>query len=110
MHTHARGGGGFAWRSLAVGMVRGLAGSGALTALVLAELPSTASRLGYIVLFGAGSIAGMSALSGAVGVPLALVGRRVRARVADCRPSPASSQSCSSIAWALREQPIARKK
>jgi high-affinity nickel-transport protein len=82
-------------------MVHGLAGSGALTALVLAELPTTASRLGYIVLFGAGSVAGMSLLSGAVGVPLALVGRRDSARAA-----LAAVSGCISVAlgifWALR--------
>src|SRR5688572_23178969 len=48
-----------AWRPLAVGLVHGLAGSGALTALVFAQLPSTGARLAYIGLFGAGSIAGM---------------------------------------------------
>jgi len=102
MHTHARApSGGFAWRSLAVGMVHGLAGSGALTALVLAELPSTASRLVYIVLFGAGSIAGMSALSGAVGVPLALVGRRAYARVAVSAVAGVISVVLG-ITWALR--------
>src|SRR3954467_13882496 len=57
-------------RPLLVGAVHGLAGSGALTALVLATLPSTASRLIYMVLFGLGSTAGMAALSGVLGWPL----------------------------------------
>src|SRR3954471_22184085 len=57
-------------RPLLVGAVHGLAGSGALTALVLATLPSTASRLVYMVLFGLGSTAGMAALSGVLGWPL----------------------------------------
>ena len=39
-------------RPLLVGAVHGLAGSGALTALVVATLPSTATRLGYLALFG----------------------------------------------------------
>src|SRR3984893_17167103 len=38
-------------RPLLVGAVHGLAGSGALTALVLATLPSTAARLAYMTLF-----------------------------------------------------------
>ena len=65
-----------ALRPLVVGMVHGLAGSGALTALVLAKLPSTSLRLAYVALFGIGSIIGMSVLSGLVGWPLAVIGRR----------------------------------
>jgi len=61
-------------RPLLVGAVHGLAGSGALTALVLATLPTTTSRLVYIVLFGIGSTAGMAALSGLLGWPLARAG------------------------------------
>jgi len=61
-------------------MVHGLAGSGALTAVVLADLPSLASRVGYIALFGVGSVVGMSVLSGGIGVPLARLGRRAGAR------------------------------
>jgi High-affinity nickel-transport protein len=62
-------------RPLIVGAVHGLAGSGALTALVLATLPTTAARLTYMVLFGLGSTLGMAALSGLLGWPLARVGR-----------------------------------
>src|SRR5262249_7584477 len=51
-------------RPLLIGAVHGLAGSGALTALVLATLPSTAAQITYIVLFGFGSTVGMAALSG----------------------------------------------
>jgi hypothetical protein len=57
-------------RPLLIGAVHGLAGSGALTALVLATLPSTAARLAYIALFGLGSTVGMAALSGLLGWPL----------------------------------------
>ena len=100
-HVHAHAPRAFAWRSLAVGMIHGLAGSGALTALVLAELPSTASRLLYIVLFGAGSVVGMSVLSGAVGVPLALVGRRAPPRAALSAVAGVVSVALG-IVWALR--------
>ena len=51
--------------------MHGLAGSGALTALVVTTLPSTATRLAYLTLFGVGSIVGMAALSGLLGWPLA---------------------------------------
>lgn len=68
-------------RPLLVGAVHGLAGSGALTAVVVATLPSTAARLTYLGLFGIGSIVGMAALSGFLGWPLARLGsRRVIAR------------------------------
>ena len=69
----------FALRPLAVGLVHGLAGSGALTALVFAELPSTSERLAYITLFGIGSVAGMAAASALVGVSLRAVERSRRA-------------------------------
>ena len=61
-------------RPLLVGAMHGLAGSGALTALVVATLPSTVTRLSYLAMFGAGSTLGMAALSGLVGWPIARVG------------------------------------
>jgi hypothetical protein len=61
-------------RPLVVGAVHGLAGSGALTALVVTTLPSTATRLGYLTLFGVGSTVGMAALSGLLGWPIARLG------------------------------------
>jgi len=63
-------------RPLLVGAVHGLAGSGALTALVLTTLPSTAARFTYMALFGVGSTLGMAALSGLLGWPLARLGQR----------------------------------
>jgi hypothetical protein len=53
-------------RPLLVGAIHGLAGSGALTALVLATLPSTAAQLRRR-LFGLGSTVSMAALSPAIG-------------------------------------------
>jgi hypothetical protein len=58
-------------RPLWVGLLHGLAGSGALTALVLAELHSAAARLIYIALFGLGSTAGMAAMTSLLGASLA---------------------------------------
>ena len=73
-HVHV-----FRWtlarRPLLVGLVHGLAGSGALTALVLASLPGIAARLLYIALFGIGSVCGMAVLSGLAGFPLARLSR-----------------------------------
>jgi cytochrome c biogenesis protein CcdA len=64
-----------AWRPLAVGIVHGLAGSGALTALVFARLPTTAGRIAYIAVFGAGSVAGMAVASALVGASLRSLAR-----------------------------------
>jgi high-affinity nickel-transport protein len=64
----------FARRPLLVGAIHGLAGSGALTALVLATLPTTPQRLAYVLLFGLGSTVSMAALSGLLGWPLARLG------------------------------------
>jgi hypothetical protein len=62
-------------RPLLIGAVHGLAGSGALTALVLATLPSAAAQLTYMALFGLGSTVGMAALSGVIGWPLSRLAR-----------------------------------
>ena len=75
-HPHSHAHSPFALRSLVIGVVHGLAGSGALTALVLAELPTTAARLGYMALFGIGSVGGMALLSGVAGFPMAKLARR----------------------------------
>ena len=72
-HVHVAG-----WtlarRPLLIGTLHGLAGSGALTALVLTTLPSPMTQLAYVVLFGIGSTLGMAALSGLLGWPLARIG------------------------------------
>jgi len=52
-----------------VGTLHGLAGSAALTLLVLAQIASPATGLAYLVVFGAGSVGGMALLSVAVGLP-----------------------------------------
>jgi len=71
---------GWTWagRPLLVGLVHGLAGSGALAALVMANLPSLAARLGYIALFSLGSIVGMSALTTFAAWQLTRVARSLR--------------------------------
>lgn len=61
-----------------LGLVHGLAGSGALAALVLAEMPTPSLRVAYMVVFGAGSILGMALLTGLAGWPLARLGRSAR--------------------------------
>jgi len=68
-------------RPLLVGLVHGLAGSGALTALVLSEIPTVSARLLYIGTFGLGSVAGMAVLTGLAGVSLRHVLQHGVARV-----------------------------
>ncbi len=58
-------------RSLMVGMMHGMAGSAVLLVVTAASVASVPLGLGYVLLFGAGSIFGMAALSAVIAVPLA---------------------------------------
>ena len=57
---------------LLMGLLHGLAGSGALILLALATMPSPAAAVLYILIFGVGSTLGMLLLSGLIGVPFVL--------------------------------------
>ncbi len=57
-------------RGLMVGCMHGMAGSAALILLTLGEIDSLPLALGYMVLFGIGSMVGMAALSFAIALPL----------------------------------------
>lgn len=71
-HQHIR-------RPLLIGMVHGLAGSGALTVLVLSTMSSVAQGLFLFLLFGVGSILGMLLFSGLISLPFRLTaGRSIR--------------------------------
>ncbi len=59
-------------RPLLVGMVHGLAGSGALTLLVLSTMSSVVQGLFLLLLFGVGSILGMLVFSGLISLPFRL--------------------------------------
>jgi sulfite exporter TauE/SafE len=56
-------------KSFLIGTIHGLAGSGALMVLVLATVQSTIEGLYYILIFGIGSIAGMTIMSMVIGLP-----------------------------------------
>jgi len=71
-HTHAHG---FRWRTLLVGLMHGMAGSAALLVLTVSQAPSAAAALGYIALFGIGSMIGMGLLSTVIAVPIAISAR-----------------------------------
>ncbi len=63
-------------RPLLMGMVHGLAGSGALTILVLGTMSSVAQGLVFLLVFGVGSILGMMLFSGLIGLPFKFTARR----------------------------------
>ena len=71
-HAHAHG---FRWRTLLVGLMHGMAGSAALLVLTVSQASSPAVGLGYVALFGIGSMIGMGALSTVIAVPLAVSAR-----------------------------------
>jgi ABC-type nickel/cobalt efflux system permease component RcnA len=64
-------------KPLLVGGMHGLAGSAALTLLVLTQIQSVWLGLLYLALFGIGSTLGMMLMSGFIGLPFALSGRRL---------------------------------
>jgi high-affinity nickel-transport protein len=63
-------------RPFLVGLLHGLAGSAALTLLVLATIPRPLAGLLYIAVFGVGSTAGMLILSVLIAVPFVLTAGR----------------------------------
>ncbi|MCA1396633.1 urease accessory protein [Bradyrhizobium sp. BRP56] len=71
-HSHAHG---FRWRTLLVGLMHGMAGSAALLVLTVSQAPSPVIGLGYVALFGIGSMIGMGVLSSVIAVPLAASAR-----------------------------------
>lgn len=73
-HAHAQTFG-FRWRTLLVGLMHGMAGSAALLVLAASQAASAAVGLGYVALFGIGSMIGMAVLSTVIAVPLAISAR-----------------------------------
>ena len=66
----------FALRPFLVGGAHGLAGSAALALLVLTEVPTVLAGCLYLLVFGAGSTAGMTLMSLVLGAPLVIAQRR----------------------------------
>jgi hypothetical protein len=97
VHVHGRA---IAWRPLTIGLVHGLAGSGALTALAFAELPTTGARVLYMLMFGTGSIAGMAVATGITGVALQQLAHGPGTRRAFSLGTGALSCAVG-VAWAL---------
>lgn len=60
---------------LMVGVMHGVAGSGALTTLAIASLPTSVEQIAFMVLFGVGSTLGMGAVAALAGRPLTRLAR-----------------------------------
>jgi hypothetical protein len=71
-HAHEHG---FRWRTLLIGLMHGMAGSAALLVLTVSQASNPVVELGYVALFGIGSMIGMGALSMVIAVPLAVSAR-----------------------------------
>ena len=71
-----------AGRAVVVGAIHGLAGSAAVSLLVLATLRSTAGAVVYLLIFGVGTILGMTLLTAVMAYPVSLALRYRRARQA----------------------------
>ena len=55
--------------SYGIGIVHGLAGSGTLVVLIMTQIESIANSILYLIIFGLGSIAGMTCVAGIFSVP-----------------------------------------
>src|SRR5258708_557311 len=58
-------------RPLVVGIVHGLAGSAAVALLVLATISHPSWAIGYLLIFGLGTVAGMMLITAAIAIPFA---------------------------------------
>jgi len=64
------------FRSLIVGIVHGLAGSAAVALLVLTTIGSPYAAVAYLLVFGAGTVAGMMLITATIAAPFAYMGKR----------------------------------
>ena len=67
----------FPVRTLMIGIMHGMAGSAALVVLTLNAAQNFWIGVGYMLLFGIGSIAGMALLSAAISLPFSLSGKSI---------------------------------
>lgn len=81
LHSHEEHRGLWGWRPVLVGMVHGLAGTAALSLLVLNEVMRDGSQalgFAYLFVFGLGSVGGMFLMSLVISLPFALTAARFR--------------------------------
>lgn len=77
-HNHADSNHIHSHKSYLIGCIHGLAGSGGLVVLTAATLNNVGMILGFILIFGIGSIIGMALVSGIMGIPFALSNKAVK--------------------------------
>lgn len=65
--------------SYGIGIVHGLAGSGALVVLIMTQIESIGNSILYLVIFGLGSIVGMTCIAGIFSVPFSkkIIGSKI---------------------------------
>jgi nickel/cobalt exporter len=81
-------------RPYLVGLVHGMAGSAALMLLVLTTIRSPWMALGYVLLFGFGSVAGMIGMSVLLSFPLRFTARRLGGLVGHVRLAAGLASTC----------------
>jgi nickel/cobalt transporter (NicO) family protein len=64
------------WRTVALGLVHGVAGSAGISLLALTTMPSRSAALLFLGLFGASTVAGMILVTLALSLPLGAAARR----------------------------------
>ena len=64
-------------RALCIGIIHGLAGSAAVALLVMSTIRDPRWAAGYLLIFGAGTIAGMVLITSAIAASMAYAGARV---------------------------------
>ena len=74
----------FRMKSFVIGIVHGLAGSAAVMLLLLPKVSSFAVGVGYILMFGLGTLVSMAGITLALGVPFALTSRFDRLNLGVC--------------------------
>jgi hypothetical protein len=68
-------------RPLFVGLIHGLAGTGALAVATLSAFAQPAQGLAFLIVYAVGALLGMTALAGLLGIPLARLARGRRGAV-----------------------------
>jgi ABC-type nickel/cobalt efflux system permease component RcnA len=93
------------WRPVLVGIIHGLAGSAALTLLVLSEVVRNGTAilgLVYLVIVGFGSVAGMLLMSSLIGLPISLGFRFFRRLLVPMRVLAGLFSTSFGLFYALR--------
>jgi high-affinity nickel-transport protein len=89
-------------RPVVIGVVHGLAGSAAIALVVMTTIRDPVWAVAYLLVFGAGTIAGMSMITLAIAVPVASFGERSARRHAFLRLATGVASVALGLALAYR--------